>query len=194
MRKDHGFQEDPSMTAAVYPLLAVVAAGALALALFPLIKAWRKARGTRPTACPETEEPAAVEIDPVDAAFHAFLEPREVHLQSCALWSEKAGCGQACMARMTDAPDGCLVHSIFAEWCEGKPCDLCDKKLSVGSGEHQPALMSLDRVTSEWADLRVEDISGILLTHRPICWDCHVVETLQRMHPELTTGREPHTN
>jgi hypothetical protein len=181
------------MTAAVYLLLIAIAIGALALALSPRIKGWWKARGARRAACPETREPAAVETDPLDTAFHAFLAPREIHLRSCSLWTEKAACGQTCMARLaTEAPNGCLVHNIFAEWCEGKSCALCDKKLSLKLGEHQPALMSLDQVTSEWSDLRVEDIPGILLTHRPVCWDCHIVETLNRMHPELTTGREPH--
>lgn len=180
------------MTAAVYVLLIVVAAGALAVALSPLVKGWWKARGKRLVTCPETQETAAVEIDPMDAAFHAFLATRELHLQSCTRWPEKAGCGQACMAQISEAPNGCLVHNILAEWYEGKSCALCDKKLSAKFGEHKPALMSLDRVTYEWADLRVEDIPGALLTHLPICWDCHVVETLYRLHPDLITEREPH--
>ncbi len=180
------------MTAAVYMLLVVIAAGALLLALSPLIKAYWKARGTRLVTCPETQEPVAVEIDPMDAAFHALLKTREVHLQSCTRWPEKAGCGQECLSQIAAAPNGCLVHSLLAEWYAEKDCALCGKALSVEFGQHKPALISSDGVTCEWADLRVEDLPEILATHRPICWDCHVVETLYRMHPELITEREPH--
>lgn len=180
------------MPAAVYLLLLAVAAGALFLALAPLIKAWWMARGTRLVTCPETEEPVAVEIDPMDAAFHTFLKTREVHLQSCSRWPEKAGCGQECMGQITAAPNGCLVRSILAEWYAGKSCSLCGKELPVEWGQHKPALMSPGRVTFEWGDLRVEDLPEVLATHRPVCWDCHVVETLYRMHPELVTEREPH--
>ena len=180
------------MPAPVYLLLIAVAAGALILALAPLIRAYWRSRGQRHAACPEAQEPAAVEADPMDAAFHAFLKIREIHLQSCARWPEKAGCGQECMSQIANAPNGCLVQSIRAEWYEGKSCVLCAKELSGEPGLHEPALLSPDRVSFEWTDLRVEDLPEILLTHRPLCWDCHIVETLYRMHPELLTEREPH--
>jgi hypothetical protein len=180
------------MTAAVYLLLTVVATGALFLALAPLIRAWWTARGQRLVICPETMEPAAVEIDPVDAAFQALLKTREIHLQSCIRWPEKAGCGQACVSQIAAAPRGCLIRSVLTEWYEGKSCALCGKELSVDFAEHKPALLTPERISSEWTDLRVADIPEILATHRPICWDCHVVETLYRMHPELITAREPH--
>lgn len=128
-------------------------------------------------------------VDPVDAAFHALLKTREIHLQSCSHWPEKAGCGQACLAETAAAPNGCLVHNVLAEWYEGKPCAVCGKELSLESGAHRPALMSPERVTSEWADLRVEDLPEVLAVWWPVCWDCHVVETLYRLHPEVITGR-----
>ena len=180
------------MTAAVSLLLIAIAAAALVLALAPLIKAWWTSRGQRLVTCPETLEPVAVEIDPMDAAFHALLKTREIHLQSCTRWPEKAGCGQECMSQIEASPNGCLVRGILAEWYAGKSCVLCGKELSQELGQHKPALLSPDRISFEWADLRVEDLPEILATHRPICWDCHIVETLYRMHPELVTEREPH--
>lgn len=180
------------MPAAVYLLLIAVAVGALFFALGPLITACWKSRGKRLVTCPETRETVAVEIDPVDAAFQSFLKTREVHLQSCTRWPEKAGCGQECLSQIAAAPNGCLVSNILAEWYAGKPCALCGKELPIELGQHRPALMSPDRITFEWADLRVEDLPEILATHRPVCWDCHIVETLYRMHPELVTEREPH--
>jgi len=180
------------MTAAVYLLLIAVAAAALVFALAPLARAYWKARGKRLVTCPETREPVAVEVDPMDAAFHSFLKTREVHLQSCTRWPERAGCGQECLAQIEGAPNGCLVHNLLAEWCEGKGCGVCGKVILIEVGQHKPALMSPDRVTLGWSDLRVEDLPEILATHRPVCWDCHVVETLYRMHPDRITEREAH--
>lgn len=179
-------------TATVYLVLIAVAAFALVAALVPLIRSYWKARGKRLVTCPETQEPVAVEVDPMDAAFHALLKTRDLHLKSCTRWPEKAGCGQECLAQIEASSNGCLVHSVLAEWYAGKSCALCDKGLSMEIGQHKPALMSPDRVTYEWSDLRVEDLPEILATHRPICWDCHIVETLYRLHPELITERAPH--
>jgi hypothetical protein len=178
--------------AAIYVFLIAVAAGALLLALAPLIAAYWKARGPRLVTCPETGEPIVVEVDPMDAAFHTLLKTPEVHLKSCTRWPERAGCGQECMTQIDSAPDGCLVRNLLAEWYEGKCCAVCSKELSLEPGGHKPALMSPDRVTFEWSDLRVENLAEVLATHQPICWDCHVVETLYRMHPELVTERAPH--
>ncbi|HBL29823.1 MAG TPA: hypothetical protein DD490_23550 [Acidobacteria bacterium] len=180
------------MTTAVYLFLIAVAAAALVFALAPLGKAYWMNRGKRLVTCPETNEPVAVEVDPVDAAFHSFLKTREVHLQSCSRWPEKAGCGQECLAQIEASPNGCLVRSVLAEWCTGKDCAVCGRGISFEVGQHKPALMSPDRVTKEWADLRVEDLPETLATHRPVCWDCHIVETLYRLHPDLITERAAH--
>lgn len=179
------------MTAAVYLLLIAVAAGALFLALAPLIRGWWKARNSRLVTCPDTQEPAAVEIDPVDAAFQALLKTREIHLQSCNRWPEGAGCGQKCIDQIAAASGGCLVRSILAEWYEGKSCVSCGLELQEVFGSQPPALISPEQVTLEWADLRIETLSETLMTHQPICWDCHVVKTLYRMHPEALTARAP---
>jgi hypothetical protein len=117
--------------------------------------------------CPETEEPVAVEVDPIDAAFQAFLKIREIPLQ----------------------------RGTLAGWHEGMSCALCGKELPVifgVSGQHKPALLNSDRITFEWADLHVADLPEVLATYQPVCWDCHIVETLYRMHPQLITERAPH--
>lgn len=173
-------------------VLIAVAVVALCLALAPMVRAYWKARGERLVTCPETQEPVSVEVDPMDAAFQGLLKTREVHLKSCTRWPERAGCGQECLAQIEAAPNGCLVRNVLAEWYAGKSCALCHKELPVELGQHKPALISPDRVTFEWSDLRVEDLPEILATYQPVCWDCHIVETLYRLHPELITEREPH--
>jgi hypothetical protein len=32
----------------------------------------------------------------------------------------------------------------------------------------------------------------VFLTYAPVCWDCHIAETLRREHPELIVDRPPH--
>jgi hypothetical protein len=154
------------MPAAAYVLLSAVA---LLLVFVALVRIWLRAPGRRLTLRPEPLEPSAAEIDPMvdpmDVAFKALLD---------------------------ETPDEYLVHSLLAEWSQGKSCARCSKELSVEPGLHGPALMSPDRVTSEWSDVRAEEISEILATYQPICGDCHIIETLYRMHPELITEREPH--
>lgn len=178
---------------ATYLLLTAVALAAVAVTLAPFVKAYWKARGARLVTCPENRQPVRVEIDAMDAAFSALLRPVDLQLRSCTRWPEKAGCGQECLVQIEKAPNGCRVRSVLAEWYQGKTCVLCGKPFGeMHTWDHKPVLMSLDRVTQEWADVAVEDLPEKLATCLPVCWDCHVVETLYRMHPELIVEREPH--
>jgi hypothetical protein len=148
------------------PVAAYVLLSAVALLLVFVALVRIRVQSTRRIA-PHSDplEPSSVEVDPMDTAFKALLD---------------------------ETPDDCLVHSLLAEWFSGKSCALCSKELSLGPDLQRPALMSPDRTTSEWSDVRAEEIPEILATCQPICWDCHIIETLYRMHPELITERESH--
>lgn len=150
------------MPVAVYVLLSAVA---LLLVFVALVRIRLQSTARRMAPYLEPLEPSSVEIDPMDEAFKALLD---------------------------ETPDDCLVHNLLAEWFSGKSCALCSKELSLGPDLHRPALMSPDRVTFEWSDVRAEEIPEILATYQPICGDCHIIETLYRMHPELITERESH--
>jgi hypothetical protein len=173
--------------------LLVLAAAALAVALYPLVQFWLRARGQRVVTCPETGQPVAVELDPADAAFHHVLGTREMHLRSCTRWPEKAGCGQECLAEIAAAPDGCLVRHRLAAWYQDKSCALCGKAFhDVHAGEHQPALLGPGRTPLTWDMVTAERLTGILATCEPICWDCEVVAWLYHNHPELVVERPAH--
>ena len=88
------------MESASYVLLISVAAAALVLTFWPFARAWHQARGQRPVTCPETKQPAAVEIDPMGAAFNALLGVPETSLRSCTRWPKRAACDQACLAQI----------------------------------------------------------------------------------------------
>jgi hypothetical protein len=153
-------------------LLIAVAAGALFLAVGLLAMALRRTRARKTTArvtlVPALEGDGIGGIDPIDVAFSDLLKAEEV----CA---ESGG-----------------PRSLLVEFFNDKACVLCGQELSVEPGQHRRALLSPEGMTLEWADLRVEEIPDVRDTHQPLCWDCHVIETLHRMHSGHVTEREPH--
>jgi hypothetical protein len=172
-------------------LIAVIAGvGLVALALVA-IRFHLKVRGERLVTCPETKEPAAVELSSAPpAALHALLGGAPLELRSCSRWPEKAGCGQECLAEIETAPDGCLVRSIVSRWYRDKVCALCGRRFGEIPWEvHRPGLLDGDRKPVEWGALRLESLPKIVATHAPLCWDCLVTETLRQQRPELITYR-----
>lgn len=175
------------MTILVVAVVALAAAAGVAWLRF-----YRRARGARVVTCPETKAPAGVEVDPVAAAWAALRGREHLELQRCSRWPERAGCGQECLSEIASAPEGCLVRGILSSWFDGKQCALCGKGFGpVDWHTHKPALMNAERRTFEWGEIAVVDLPGVLRTHAPVCWDCHVIETLVRRHPERVVFRRP---
>jgi hypothetical protein len=76
----------------VFFVIALVAPAAWALG-----KVYRKSRGTREIACPETNHFATIQLDARHAvAMHALGEMSR-RVKSCSLWPERQGCDQACV-------------------------------------------------------------------------------------------------
>jgi hypothetical protein len=171
----------------------IVLLALLALALltaFVLIPVVRVYRGTRLVACPETKRPAAVELDALRAAFPFGDEAGRFRLSSCSRWPEKAGCGQECLSEVEGDLTGCLVRTIVAGWYHGQSCAFCGKPIpDVTWTEHRPALLSPDGVTVSWKDAKPESLPDLFSTHKPVCWDCHVIQSLVRERPDAITVR-----
>ena len=55
-------------------------------------------RRPRVVRCPETGEPARVQIDAPRAAASAIPGPPELHVAECSRWPERRRCAQACLA------------------------------------------------------------------------------------------------
>jgi hypothetical protein len=49
--------------------------------------------------------------------------------------------------------------------------------------------MDAQRRTYEWPEIPPEQIPGVLATHLPVCWNCHIAETFRRMFPERVVDR-----
>jgi hypothetical protein len=173
------------------PIGLLVLAACVVLAILALIPMLRVYRGTRLVACPETKRPAAVELDAIRAALPLLGdEPSRFRLTSCSRWPEKAGCGQECLGEIERDPKACLVRTIVSDWYRGQSCVFCGKLIpEVNWTEHRPALLSPDRVTVSWKDVKPETLPDTFITHKPVCWDCHVVQGVVREHPDVVTVR-----
>jgi hypothetical protein len=150
------------------------------------VTAFLKYRGKRVVTCPETESPAGVEVDAGHAALTAVMGRPDLRLKECSRWPERGDCGQECLAQIESAPEDCLVRNILIKWYAGKACAICQRELGeINWTERKPALLTPDRRTVEWNEIRAEDLPDTLANHSPICWNCHLIETFRRSHPDL---------
>jgi hypothetical protein len=174
-------------------LFAAVAALALVLAVRTLAGNYRRFRGKRVVSCPETHEFAAVEVDAKHAAVTALYRERELRLEDCSRWPEKENCGQECLAQIEAAPMECLARNLLTRWYAGSTCAVCGKAIgTIDWYAHKPALMSPERRTVSWNEVRAERLPEVLATHFPVCWDCHVVESVVRKHADRVVVRPSH--
>jgi hypothetical protein len=65
-----------------------------------VLPAYRRYRGKRIVTCPETREPAAVEVDAAHVAASAWGGRLDLRLKDCSCWPKKADCGQECLAEV----------------------------------------------------------------------------------------------
>lgn len=178
------------MSLELYLIVLFVALAALYF-VFPLVAgAFLRYRGKRVITCPETRKPAAVEVDARHAALTAAISHPDLRLKSCSRWPEREDCGQECLLQIELSPEGCLLRNILTDWYANKHCVSCGKKFGeIHWSDNKPALLSLEGRTVEWSELRPEEVPGLLATHYPVCWDCHITETFCREHPELIIDR-----
>jgi hypothetical protein len=180
-----------TVTALIIFAVLALAVGLFVFRAIPGVRAYFDFRGKRLVTCPETHKPEAVEVAVGEAAVGAFLSEPTLHLKECSRWPERQNCGQDCLQQIEADPENCLVWKIVARWYEGKSCVFCHKQIGpLHHLDHAPALVGPDFKTSEWNDVRPEELPEIFSTHQPVCWNCHVAETFRRMHPDLVVNRE----
>jgi hypothetical protein len=181
------------MTTVLGVVLTLAAAVALGFVVRRYAQAYFKFRGQRVVTCPENEEFAAVALDARHAAQTAFLGHEHLQLRECSRWPEKQGCGQTCLAQIAASPMDCLVRSMLDQWYAGSTCVVCGKNIgAIDWYKHKPALLSPEQRTVAWNEVPAETLPEVLATHFPVCWDCHVVESVVREHGERIVVRPPH--
>ncbi len=171
----------------VVAILGVLAAGAV----WRLGRAWIKYRGERVITCPDNRQQAGVRVDAWHAAETALGKTPELRLSSCSRWPEMAGCGQMCLSQIEASPEDCLVRNILLKWYEGKACAWCGHPFgTISLAGSKPALLRPDNVSVEWSRVPADKLGETLLAALPICFACHMANTIVREHPELVVERK----
>jgi hypothetical protein len=146
---------------------------------------WARYRGQRVITCPENRRPAGVALEAGRAAVLGSFR-----LSACSRWPEHAGCGQECLAQIQESPEACLVRRILTDWYHGKTCACCHRPFGeIEWAAQKPALILADKSTVEWSGIPAESLSETLQTALPVCFACHMANTLVRERPDLVTDR-----
>ena len=155
-----------------------------------LVRAYSRYRGTKIVTCPETGRPAIVEVDALHASLTSTVGPPDIRLENCWRWPLHEQCGQECLANLDVAPGECLVSGVLMRWYGGKTCAYCGKPFEVLQWiDHRPALLSPDGQLVKWRGVPVENLSSVLKTHLPVCWNCYVAQSFRRDHPDMVVYR-----
>ncbi len=177
------------MTAQLFVLLLV--ATVVAVYAGVALVSWFKMRGTRVVVCPETQAPAAVEVDCAHAAASAVWEKSDLQLKACSRWPERENCNQGCVAQIAMAPHDTLATSMLSRFFEGKECVICHRAIpNVHVGDQKPGLLNpISHVVCAWDDIPAQDLPAIFGTHLPVCSNCQVIETFRRERADLVVDR-----
>jgi hypothetical protein len=177
---------------AIEILALLVVVGAVAIVGWAVTRTWLWLRGPRVVVCPETKQPAGVELDLRYGLASAVVAAPGLRLRTCSRWPEKEHCGQECLAQIEESPDDCRVRAVLDRWYEGKSCAVCARPFpKIAWHDHKPGILRPDGVTEEWADLRAEQVPHEIETGQPVCWNCHVALRFRRERPDLVIER-PH--
>ncbi len=152
--------------------------------------AWLRYRGKRVVLCPENQKPAGVALDASHAAVTALGGKPQFRLSQCSRWPERAGCGQECLSQIENSPEDCLVRHILVRWYQGKNCAWCGRPIGeIHLADRKPTLLTVNSCSVEWDQIPAEQLQETLATALPLCFGCHIANTMVREHPELVIDR-----
>jgi hypothetical protein len=154
----------------------------------------RRDSGDRVITCPETRNTEVVRVDAGHAAWTDLRGEKELRLESCSRWPERADCGQECLAQIERAPDGCLVRERLEAWYRDAECALCG--MSIGPPqwfEYRPGLRSPEGRVLSWEEVSSRRLDQTLATYQPICSDCQLAESFRERFPDRVLDDPWHT-
>jgi hypothetical protein len=162
---------------------------AFALSWVPAIVVYFVARrrdsGERVITCPETHTTEVVRLDAGHAAWTDLRGEKELRLESCSRWPERADCGQECLAQIEGAPDGCLVRERLEAWYHGTECAFCGMAITpIHWFDQRPGLLTPERRALSWEEIPAKDLPAALADDRPICSDCLLAESFREKFPD----------
>jgi len=178
------------METAAYLIVILIIASASYFGIKALVRAFSPYRGTRIVTCPETGRPAVVEVDALHASLTSTVGLPDIQLENCWRWPISEQCGQECLTDLDVAPGQCLVSGVLMRWYRGKTCCYCGKPFEeLHWTDHKPSLKSPDGLLVRWREVPIENLSTVLQTHLPVCWDCYIAQSFVREHPDLVVYR-----
>ena len=155
--------------------------------LIPILKF----RGTMLVTCPENLQAAAVKVGLLRTTADRLIGRRHTQLGDCSRWPERHDCAQGCVCEVEADPESHRVWNFASRWYDGKKCVYCRKPIEhLSHIDRSPALLDAKGKTIEWDHLLPEKLPEALSKYGPVCWNCHIIETLIREHPERVTFRE----
>jgi hypothetical protein len=154
----------------------------------------RREAGERVITCPETLSPEVVRVDAGHAAWTDLRGEKELRLESCSRWPEKADCGQDCIAEIECAADGCLVRRRLELWYRDASCALCGMGIEpITWFSQRPGLRSPAGRAIFWEEIKARDLPAALATHQAICSDCLIAESFRERFPDRFVDDPWHT-
>ena len=115
---------------------------------------------------------------------------RSKRSEQCSRWPIKEQCGQECLMDLDVAPERCLVSGVLMRWYRGRNCCYCGKPFEeLHWIDHKPALKSPEGFLKRWSAVLVGNLSMVLETHLPVCWDCFIAQSFLREHPDVVVYR-----
>ena len=88
------------MIPALLLAIAIVTVGFL-YAILPVAGfAYRRYKGRRTVACPESGRPAMIALDATRAALTATVGPPQLRIIDCSRWPERESCGRQCLRQV----------------------------------------------------------------------------------------------
>jgi hypothetical protein len=171
-------------------IVIVVFAVALWFGIRWAVRAFSRYRGPQIVTCPETKDPAIVEVDSLHASLTAAVGLPDIRLENCSRWPMKKECGQECLMELDVAPGECLVSGVLMRWYRDKNCVYCKKAFpDLQWLDHRPALLSPERKLLSWNQVHLDELRSVLETHYPVCWDCYITQSFRVDHPDLVVLR-----
>lgn len=178
------------MMFAVFPFLLFFAGAylVLCLPLASVVSARFKNRGRHGIICPETDQPADIELDPRYAMRTAARNYEHSRLASCSRWPEKDECGQECLAQVNPSPEN--IERLLSKWCAGKGCAICARALNAADWSFSRiGLLDERQKLIELHDVQLNRLQLELKGKRPLCWKCHQEERVrQAVPPQIRKG------
>jgi hypothetical protein len=172
------------LTFAIFPFVLFFLGAALVtgLPLATTLHTYYENRGRRAVRCPDTGQPADVEIDHGFVLKSAMRGQEHSRLQSCSRWPESGDCGQECLAQLDPSPEN--LERLFARSLAGSTCAICTRDITP-SDWRQGRLGVFDQKQQllELRDMPVDTLQSTLRDTRPLCWKCHQQELARQGLP-----------